>query len=73
VGLRCSGEKIFLAAGETAMVIRKQNISKPGGRKKQRSSNSSEQNGNHTGGTQHGTSQFPPNIGVGQKNFKRLE
>jgi hypothetical protein len=55
------------------MVIRKQNTSKPGGRKEQRSSNNTEENGNHTRGTQHGPSQVPPNIGFGQKekNGKR--
>jgi len=62
----CSGEKIFLTTYETAMVISKQNISKPGGRKKPRSSNSTEENGKHTG-TKHGPSQISPNMGVGQK------
>jgi len=49
------------------MVIRKQNSTKPGRRKEQRSSNSTEENGNHTEETQHGSSQIPPNIGVGHK------
>jgi hypothetical protein len=55
------------------MVIRKQTISKPGGRKEQRSSKSTEENGNHTGGSQRGPSQISPNIGIGQENRKRME
>jgi len=39
----------------------------------QRASNSTEENGNHTGGTQHGPSQIPHNIGVGQENVKGME
>jgi hypothetical protein len=50
------------------MVIGKQNISKPGRRKEQSSSSSTELNGNHTGGTEHGLSLIPPNTGVGQEN-----
>jgi hypothetical protein len=49
VGLYSSGVKIFLATSETAMVIRKQNISKPEGREEQRSTNRTDWNGNHTG------------------------
>jgi hypothetical protein len=55
------------------MVIRKQNISKQWGRKEQRYCNSTEENGNHTGQTQHGPSQIPPNIGVGQEYGKGME
>jgi hypothetical protein len=55
------------------MVIRKQNISKAGGRKEERSFNNTEENGNHTGQTQHGPSQIPPNIGVGQENAKQIK
>jgi len=50
------------------MVIRKKKSTKPGRRKEQRSSNSSEENGYHTDETQHGSSQIPPNITVGQEN-----
>jgi hypothetical protein len=42
------------------MEIRKQNDTKTGRRKKQRSSNRTEENGNHTKETQHGPSQIPP-------------
>jgi len=54
------------------MMIRKQNNTQPGGRKEQRSSENTEENGNHTQETQHGPSQIPPNIGVGQENGKKL-
>jgi hypothetical protein len=40
------------------MVTRRQNSTKPGRRREQRSSNSTEENGNHTEETQHGPSQF---------------
>jgi hypothetical protein len=53
------------------MVIRKQNITKPGRRKEPRSSNSTEENGNHTKKTQHGPSQIPPNIRITQKKMER--
>ena len=51
----------------TVMVIRKQNSTKPGGRKEQRSTNSTKGNGNHTKETQHGPSQIPPNIKAGKQ------
>jgi len=54
------------------MMIRKQDNTQPGRRKEQRSSDSTEENGNHTEETQHGPSQSPPNIGVGQENGKKL-
>jgi len=53
-------------------MIRKQDNTRPGRRKEQRSSGSTEQNGNHTKETQHGQSQSPPNVGVGQENGKKL-
>jgi hypothetical protein len=46
------------------MVITKQNNTKSGRRKEQRSSNSTEDGVNHTEETQHGPSQIPPNIRV---------
>jgi hypothetical protein len=52
------------------MMFRKQNSTKPGRKKEQRSSNSTEEKGNNTMETQHGSSQIPANIGVGQKNGK---
>jgi hypothetical protein len=55
------------------MVIGKQNILIPGGRKKQRSYSGTGGNGNYTDGIQHGPSQIPPNIGVGQENGKFME
>ena len=54
------------------MMIRKQNNTQPGRRKEERSSDSTEENGKHTEETQHGPSQSPPNIGVGQENGKKL-
>jgi len=54
------------------MMIRKQDNTKPGRRKEQRSSDSTEENGNHTEETQQRPSQIPPNIGVGQENGKKL-
>ena len=48
VGLYCSGQKTSLAARGTAMMIRKQDNTQPGRRKEQRSSDSTEENGNHT-------------------------
>jgi len=54
-------------------MIRKQNCNtQPGRKKEQRSSDSTEENGNHTEETQHGPSQSPPNIRVGQENGKKL-
>jgi hypothetical protein len=52
------------------MEIREQNDAKTGRRKEQRSSNSTEENGNHTEETQHGPSQIPPNIEAEQGNGK---
>ena len=43
-------------------MINKQDKTQPGRRKEQRSSDSTEENGNHTEETQHGPSQSPPNI-----------
>ena len=55
-------------------MIRKQNCNtQPGRRNEQRSSDSTEENGNHTGETQHAPSQSPPNITVGQENGKALK
>jgi len=67
-GLYCGGQKTSLASHETVMVIRKQNSTKSGRRIEQRSSNSTEENGNHTEETQQGPSLIPPNIRVGQEN-----
>jgi len=67
-GLYHTGQKTSLATCETAMLIRKQNSTKPGRRIEQRASNSTEENGNHTEETQQGPSLIPPNIGVGQEN-----
>jgi hypothetical protein len=52
------------------MMVRKQDITQPQRRKEERSSDRTEENGNHTEETQHGPSQNPPNIGVGQENGK---
>jgi len=52
------------------MIIRKEFIKEPGRRKEERSSDSNEENGNHSEETQHGPSESPPNIGVGQENGK---
>ena len=55
------------------MIIRKQNYNTQSGRRKeQRSSDSTEENGNRTEETQHGPSQSPPNTRVGQENGKKL-
>ena len=54
------------------MMIRKQDNIQPGKRKEQRSSDSTEENGNRTEETQYGPSQIPPNIGVLQENGKKL-
>jgi len=70
--LYCSGQKTSLATHGTAMMIRKQNNTQPGRRKEQRSSDSTEENGNHTEETQHGPSQCPPNIRVRQEKGKIL-
>jgi len=70
-GLYCSGQSV--ATRGTAMMIIKQNCNtQPGRRKEQRSSDSTEENGNHTEETQHAPSQSPLNIGVGQENGKTL-
>ena len=54
-------------------MIRKQNYNTQlGRRKEQRSSDSTKENGNRTEETQHGPSQSPPTIGVGQENGKKL-
>jgi hypothetical protein len=50
------------------MVVGKQKSIKPGRRIEQRSSNSTEENGNHTEETQHGPSLIPPNKGIGHGN-----
>jgi hypothetical protein len=55
------------------MMIRKQDNTQTERRRKQRSSDSTEENGNHTKETQHGPSQSPPNIGVEQENGKKLD
>jgi len=54
------------------MVIRKQDNTQLGRKKEQRSSDSTEENGNHTEETKHGPPQSPPNIGVGHENGKKL-
>jgi len=54
------------------MMIRKLDNTQPGRRKEHRSSDSTEQNDNHTEETQHGSSQSSPNIGVRQENGKKL-
>jgi len=51
-------------------MISKQHNTQPGRRKVQGSSDSTEGNGNRTEETQHGPSQIPPNIGVGQEDGK---
>jgi hypothetical protein len=53
------------------MLIRKQHNTQPGRRKEERSSDSTEENGNHTEETQHGPFQTPPNIGAGKKLERR--
>jgi len=53
-------------------MFRKQDNTQSRRRKEQRSSDSTEENGNHTEETQHGPSQSPPNIGVGQENGMEL-
>ena len=50
------------------MVIRKQENTKSGRRKEQRSSDSIEENDNHTEETQRGPPQSPSNIGDEQEN-----
>jgi len=55
------------------MMIRKQNCNTPPGRRiEQRSSDSTEENGNRNDETQHGPSQSPSHIGDGQENGKKL-
>jgi hypothetical protein len=66
-----SGQQTSLAT-RTAL-IRKQDNTQTGRRRKQRSSDSTEENGDHTEETQHGPSQSPPNIGVEQENRKKLD
>jgi hypothetical protein len=56
----------------TAMVIRKQDNTHLGRKKEQKSSDSTEENGNRTEETQHGSSQSPPNIGEGHENGIKL-
>jgi len=71
--LYCSGQKTSLATRGTAMMIRKQNFNtQTGKRKEQRSSDSTEENGNRNEETQHGPSQSTSHIGNGQKNGKKL-
>ena len=53
------------------MVIRKQENTKSGRRKEQRSSDSIEENGNHTEETQLGPPQNPSNIRVEQENLQK--
>jgi vacuolar-type H+-ATPase subunit C/Vma6 len=50
-----------------AMVVRKQNSTKLGRMKEQRSTNITEENGNHTEETQHEPCPIPPNIRGGQE------
>jgi len=52
------------------MVIRKLDNTQLGRKKCQRSSDSTEENGNHTEETEHGPYQSPPNAGVGHENGK---
>jgi hypothetical protein len=51
------------------MVIRKINSTKSG----RRSCNCTERNGNHTERNLHGSSQIPPNFGVGQEDGKEWD
>jgi len=53
-------------------MIRKQDSTKLGRRNEQKTSDSTEENGNPTEETQHGPSQSPPNIGFEQENGKKL-
>jgi hypothetical protein len=53
------------------MEIRKQNYIKTGRWKQQRSTNNTEENGNHTDETQHGPPQIPSNIRAKQENGKK--
>ena len=72
-GEYCSGQKTSLAARERAMMIRKQNCNTQRARRKERSSSdSTEENGNHTERNQHRPFHSPPNIGVGQEIGKIL-
>jgi hypothetical protein len=52
----------------TTVVIKKQSSIKPSRRKEHRPFDNTEENGNHTEGTQHGPSQIPPNIRARQEN-----
>jgi len=56
----------------SVLVIFEPPCTQPGRRKEQRSSDSTEENGNYTEETQHGLSQSPPNIGVRQENGKKM-
>jgi hypothetical protein len=49
------------------MMVRKQDKTQLGRRKEQRSSKSTEENGNHTEESQHRPFQSSPNVGVEQK------
>jgi hypothetical protein len=69
-GLYRIGQKTSLATCETVMMVRKQNSTKSWRRIEQRSSNSSDENGNHSEETQHGPSLIPPNIAVRQEYGK---
>ena len=72
-GLYCSGQKTSLATRGIAIMIRKHNCNtQPGRRKEQRSSDSTEENGNRNEETQHGPSQSPSHNGNGQENGKKL-
>ena len=73
MGLYRSGQKTSVATRGTVMVIRKQDNTQLGRKKEQRSSDSTEENGNHTEETQHGPSQSPLNIGVGHENGTKME
>ena len=53
------------------MMIRKQENTKSGRMKEQRSSDGIEDNGNHTEEIQRGPTQSPSNIGVEQENGKK--
>ena len=69
-GLYRSGQKTSLATGGRAMMIRKKENTKSGRRKEQRSSDSIEENDNHTEEIQRGPPQSPSNIRVEQENIK---
>jgi hypothetical protein len=54
------------------MMFGKQDNTQPGRRKEQRYSDSTQENGNHTEETQHGSSPSSPNIGVGARKWKEI-